>query len=228
MRAYRQLYAASRLLRHSIALGRVLELMDAARLDVEAAIDSPAATVATTADELRDVRANAIAQGGTPSVPTLPRNAISNILRGRIEELTGLALLGQGKTAEAVAALRRAVSVLPEKSLYWRMAQWRLGTALASSSGQERDALAAYIKSYNPQSPDPARRNLRRLRPAALRRNRPSPLRRPTQQPRRRPSLQHRSQSLPRRQFNRTRTLKQARPQKRSKCGSVRTDARLC
>lgn len=159
MRAFRQLYAASRLLRRGVALDSVLELMDAARLNVEAAIDAPAATVATTADELRDARANAIAQGGTPDVPTLPRNAISNILRGRIEELTGMALLGQGKNAEAVAALRRAVSVLPEKSLYWRTAQWRLGTALASSgSGQERDALAAYIKGYNPQSPDPARR----------------------------------------------------------------------
>lgn len=157
MRAFRQLYAASRLLRRGVALESVLELMDAARLNIEAAIDAPAATVATTADELREVRANAIAQGGTPSVPTLPRNAISNILRGRIEELTGTALLGQGKATEAVAALRRAVSVLPEKSLYWRTAQWRLGTALASR-GQARDALAAYIKSYNPQSPDPARR----------------------------------------------------------------------
>jgi tetratricopeptide (TPR) repeat protein len=156
MRAFRQLYAAGRLLRRGVALGSVLELMDAARLNVEAALDAPAATVATTADELRDVRASAIAQGGTPGVPTIPRNTISNILRGRIEELTGMALLGQGKSTEAVAALRRAVSVLPEKSLYWRTAQWRLGTALASS-GQERDALAAYIKSYNPQSPDPAR-----------------------------------------------------------------------
>jgi tetratricopeptide (TPR) repeat protein len=157
MRAFRQLYAASRLLRHSVAEGRVLELMDAARLNIEAAIDAPAATVATTADELREARASAIARGGTPDIPTLPRNAISNILRGRIEELTGMALLGQGKTTEAVAALRRAVSVLPDKSLYWRTAQWRLGTALASG-GQERDALAAYIKSYNVQSPDPARR----------------------------------------------------------------------
>ncbi|MDQ3135690.1 MAG: tetratricopeptide repeat protein, partial [Acidobacteriota bacterium] len=157
MRAFRQIYAASRLLRRGIAPNSVLELMDAARLGVEAAIDAPAATVATTADELRDVRANAIAQGGTPNIPVLPRNAISNILRGRIEELTGLALLQQGKTAEAVAALRRAVSVLPERSLYWRAAQWRLGTALASG-GNERDALAVYIKSYNPGSPDAARR----------------------------------------------------------------------
>jgi tetratricopeptide (TPR) repeat protein len=157
MRAFRQLYAASRLLRRGVALGSVLELMDAARLNIEAAIDAPAATVATTADELRDARASAIAQGGTPDIPTLPRNAVSNILRGRIEELTGMALLGQGKTTEAVAALRRAVSVLPEKSLYWRTAHWRLGTALATG-GQEREALAAYLKSYNPQSPDPARR----------------------------------------------------------------------
>ncbi len=158
MRAFRQLYAASRLLRRGIAPGRVLELMDAARLGVEAAIDAPAATVATTADELRDVRANAIAaQGATPNIPLLPRNAISNLLRGRIEELTGLALLEQGKTAEAVVALRRAVSVLPERSLYWRAAQWRLGTALATG-GNERDALAVYLKSYNPDSPDAARR----------------------------------------------------------------------
>ncbi|HLL73216.1 MAG TPA: hypothetical protein VK363_17390 [Pyrinomonadaceae bacterium] len=157
MRAFRQLYAAGRLLRRGVATQTVIELMDAARLGVEAAIDAPAATVATTADELRDVRANAIAQGGLPDVPTLPRNAISNILRGRIEELTGMALFEQGKNAEAVAALKRAVSVLPERSLYWRTAQWRLGTALASG-GQDRDALAAYLKSYNPQSPDPARR----------------------------------------------------------------------
>jgi len=157
MRTFRQLYAASRLLRRGVAPNSVLELMDAARLGVEAAIDAPSATVATTADELRALRANAIAQGGTPSVPTLPRNAISNLLRGRIEELTGMALLEQGKTAEAIAALRRAVSVLPEKSLYWRAAQWRLGTALATG-GNERDALAVYLKSYNPDAPDAARR----------------------------------------------------------------------
>jgi predicted Zn-dependent protease len=157
MRAFRQLYAASRLLRRGVALQTALELTDAARTNVEAAIDAPEATAATTADELRDTRAAAIAQGSTPDIPLLPRNAISNILRGRIEELAGMALLGQGKTTEAVVALRRAVSVLPERSLYWRTAQWRLGTALASG-GQERDALAAYIKSYNPAAPDAARR----------------------------------------------------------------------
>jgi outer membrane biosynthesis protein TonB len=157
MRAFRQLYAASRLLRRGVALPTALELTDAARANVEAAIDAPEATTATTADELRDTRAAAIAQGSTPDIPLLPRNAISNILRGRIEELAGVSLLGQGKTTEAVVALRRAVSVLPERSLYWRTAQWRLGTALASG-GQERDALAAYIKSYNPAAPDAARR----------------------------------------------------------------------
>jgi hypothetical protein len=156
MRAFRQLYAASRLLRRGVAPQTVLELTDAARTNVEAAIDAPEATTATTADELRDARASAIAQGSTPDIPVLPRNAVSNLLRGRIEELTGVALLAQGKTAEAAAALRRAVSVLPERSLYWRTAQWRLGTALASG-GQERDALAAYLKSYNPDAPDAAR-----------------------------------------------------------------------
>jgi hypothetical protein len=119
MRAYRQLYAAQRLLRRNLALPGVLELTDGARSGIEAAIDAPAATVATAADELRDVRANAIARGGTPDVPVLPRNAISNILRGRIEELTGAALLGKndGSNCRPAACSQR---VAGEKRLLAR------------------------------------------------------------------------------------------------------------
>lgn len=157
MRVFRQLYAANRLLRRGVASETALELSRAARSGVEAAIDAPAATVATVADEIRDVRANAIAIGGTPDVPDVPRNTLSNILRGRIEELSGWALFNQGKSEEAVAALRRAVSVLPENSIYWRTAQWRLGTSLAAS-GDQAGAIAAYIKSYDKNSPDAARR----------------------------------------------------------------------
>ena len=157
MRAFRQLYAADRLLRRGVALATVLELTAGARARVEEALDTPAATAAVLAEELRDARADAIARGGTLHIPSIPRNVLSNILRGRVEELTGWALFNQGKADESVAALRRAVSVLPENSVYWRGAQWRLGTALVAAGGQT-EALAIYLKSYDRSAPDPARR----------------------------------------------------------------------
>ncbi len=159
MRAFRQLYAADRLARRGLALATALELAEAAKGGVERAAETPVASVAVAADELRLMRARALNAGGTPDFPVVPRDALLKILRGRTEELVGWALFNQGKTDEAVTALRRAVSVLPVNSLYWRNAQWRLGTALAAS-GQQREALAAYVKGYDRGSPDPTRRGI--------------------------------------------------------------------
>ncbi|MFN2599277.1 MAG: hypothetical protein ABR563_19075 [Pyrinomonadaceae bacterium] len=156
MRAFRQLYAANRLLRRNVAPRTALELADAARKGVGDAISLPQATVAAAADELRDVRAAAIQQGATPAVPDFPRDVLDKIMRGRVEELTGWAYLNEGKAADAVAALKLAVGVLPEGSPFWRDAMWRLGTALATS-GEPQQALNAYIASYDPEEPDQAR-----------------------------------------------------------------------
>ncbi len=157
LRAFRQLYAADRLARRGLALTTALELAEAAKSGVERAAATPVASVAVAADELRSVRARALNAGGTPDFPVVPREALLKILRGRTEELVGWALFNQGKADEAATALRRAVSVLPANSLYWRNAQWRLGAALGAS-GQQREALAAYVKGYDRQSPDAARR----------------------------------------------------------------------
>ena len=157
MRAFRRLYAAGRLLRSGFDKREVLALTESAKSGVEAAIDTPVATNALLADELRDARARAITQGATPDVPDIPRHVRSNIARGRIEELIGWTLFNENKVPEAVNALRRAVSVLPENSLYWRQAQWRFGTAL-KANGQDVEALAAYLKSYDRRQPDSARR----------------------------------------------------------------------
>ena len=69
MLAYRQIYAANRLLRLGVALPTVLELTEAARSTVDAALEVPGVTVAVQAEELRDMRARALSQGGTPDVP---------------------------------------------------------------------------------------------------------------------------------------------------------------
>lgn len=157
MRAYRQLYAASRLLQRGVALSLVLELTEAATGGIQAALTVPTSTIAVQADELRGIRAQAIASGGTPNVAEAPRNVLSNIMRGRLEDLAGWALFNQDKVSEGIVRLRRAVSVLPEKTPASQLALWHLGTALAAS-GNQQEALNYYFKSYNSSGPDPVRR----------------------------------------------------------------------
>ncbi|MBA3240427.1 MAG: hypothetical protein H0T60_04295, partial [Acidobacteria bacterium] len=156
MRAFRQMYVAGRLLRRGAALDAVVERAEVAKGGVEAALALPFAPVALFADDLAEVRARAISEGATTTVPNVPRDMLSKIMRGRIEELSGWALYNQGQTAEAVVRLRRAVSVLPENTVWWRTAEWRLGAAL-EASGNSKDALSAYVKSYR-LGPDPTRR----------------------------------------------------------------------
>lgn len=157
MRAYRQLYVATRLLRIGAGLSTALEMTDAATSGVEAALDLPIAAVAIQAEELRPIYARAAATGRSLATTPTPRNVLSNIMRGRIEDLTGWALFNQDKSAEAVVHLRRAASVMPENTPWWRTAQWHLGAAL-EASGNRDEALAAYIRSYRSGPPDAARR----------------------------------------------------------------------
>jgi tetratricopeptide (TPR) repeat protein len=157
MLAHRQLYAASRLLARGVELKTVIELTEAATRGVEAALDAPTATVAVLGDELREARMRAIASGQTLNVGEVPRNVLSNVMRGRIEDITGWALFNQDKTADALPHMRRALSVLPENSAWWRTAQWHLGATL-EAAGSRQEALAAYLKGYNPQAPSPVQR----------------------------------------------------------------------
>ena len=159
MRAFRQLFIAGRLLRRGVALPIVIETIEAAMSGVDRGLNSPVAAVAVLADSLREIRARAIAAGSTTDIPAVPRNVLSNIMRGRIEDIAGWALFNQGKAAEAVVRLRRAASVLPENTLWWRDAMWHLGTAL-DASGNGAEALAVMMKSYDRQSPNPVRRAL--------------------------------------------------------------------
>ncbi|MDT4898932.1 MAG: hypothetical protein QOH25_4009 [Acidobacteriota bacterium] len=157
MLTYRQLYAASRLLWRGVELNRVLELAEGATLGVEAALDMPVATVAVLGDELREARARAGASGGVLAINEVQRNVLSNVLRGRIEDITGWALFNQDKTSDALTHLRRALSVLPENSAWWRTAEWHLGATL-DATGNQQEALTAYLKGYNPQAPNPVQR----------------------------------------------------------------------
>jgi hypothetical protein len=157
MLAFRQLYVASRLLMRGVELNTVIELAESAKNRVDAALDMPVATVAVLGDELRAARTRADASGGVLSIQNLQRNILANVLRGRIEDITGWALFNQDKANDALMHLRRALSVLPEASVWWRAAQWHLGAAL-EATGNRQEALAAYLKGYHPQTPNPVQR----------------------------------------------------------------------
>ena len=160
MRVYRQLYVAGRLLRLGKGLDTVIELADVAKSGVDDGLQSPVATVAVQAEELRDIRSRAIASGNTPpTIADAPHSALGNLLRGKIEDYTGWALFNQDKPNEAVNHLQRASNVLLEGTPSWRTAVWHLGAAL-EQTGNKEEALNYYIKSYVTGERDPVRRGL--------------------------------------------------------------------
>jgi tetratricopeptide (TPR) repeat protein len=132
MRTYRQVYVAGKLVTKRVALSTVIDLMDQATRGVEAALSEPAATVAVQPDELSDIRVRALASGGTPTVPEAPRSALSGLLRGRIEDLSGLAFFNLDKSAEAVTRLRLAVSAGQSASRSSVASAWRSASSRPS------------------------------------------------------------------------------------------------
>jgi len=158
-RVHRELYVAGRLLQKGLGYQTAYELAEAARDSAAAGLTVPELTVVVQADELRSIRARAIAQGGTPDIPEAPRNILSNLLRGRIEDTSGWALYNQDKLDAAVDHLKRAVAILPEGTPAARTAFWHLGATLERQD-KKPEALSNYIKSYNSGDPDPLRRAL--------------------------------------------------------------------
>ena len=156
MRYHRQIYAANALLEKRIAPAKALELSRLAISGVDdgLSISSPAAPI--MASELYAGRNAAMAVDRYVVVPEVPKQTLSAVARGRIEEIAGWSLIEQGSAAEAIVRLRRAVSILPEKSAWWRSSMWRLGTAL-EADGKEKDALDAYVKAYASSEPDAAK-----------------------------------------------------------------------
>ena len=147
MKFYRQMFTARRLLETKKALPKVLEIMQSAIPKVDSALNIPNPSAAILADQLYESRTFAISRNQLIIVPNIPRPTLSNILRGEIEEITGWTLFEQKKTGEAVVRLKRALSILPEKSAWWRVSLWRLGAAL-DAEGKSAEALDSYIRSY--------------------------------------------------------------------------------
>lgn len=154
MRAFRQVYAASRLARNGIGITTALDLIAQARRATDEALKVPVLTLAVQADEFRDMRASAISSGSVPDVAPAPAVVLANIYKGRLEDLEGWALFNDEKYSEAVLHLKKAAEILPAETPAWRVALWHLGVTL-EQSGQKEQALEAYIKSYKGE-PEPS------------------------------------------------------------------------
>lgn len=156
MKIHRQLFVANSLLNKKTALPKVSEITRNSVSYVDSALDVPNPSAAVMADELYESRRIALLRNEVILVPEIPRQTLSAILRGRIEEIAGWSLYQQNKSEESVVRFKRALSILPEKSAWARSSQWRLGAAL-EAEGKQKEALEAYIKSYTDGEQDAAK-----------------------------------------------------------------------
>ena len=147
MKTHRQLFVANELLENKKALPAVLDITKDSVKGVDTALDIVSPSAAVLAEELYDSRKIALTRGQTVIVPNIPRQTLSRIIRGRIEEISGWALFNQEQPAEAIVKLKTAISILPKDSAWWRSSNWRLGTVLESQNKPEK-ALDAYVKGY--------------------------------------------------------------------------------
>ncbi|HMO80740.1 MAG TPA: tetratricopeptide repeat protein [Pyrinomonadaceae bacterium] len=148
IRPHRQIYAAARLLEAGKAPELAREIAMAATGGTETGLLAANPSAAVMADALYDGRRLAISRDQYVLVPEVPRQTLSAILRGRVEDLIGWSYLEEGNTEAAEVRLRRAISVLPERSIWWRESKWRLGHVLIAR-GEEKEALENYISGYD-------------------------------------------------------------------------------
>lgn len=156
MSTHRKLFAASLLLDKKVAPEKALELGQSAMEGVETSLNVADPGAAVMASELYEARAVSFARNDFLLIPDVPRQTLSALMRGRIEEVTGLALLEKNDPAAAEIRFRRALTVYPKDSAWWRSAKWHLGEAM-QASGNDADALENYISSYKIDKPDAGR-----------------------------------------------------------------------
>jgi tetratricopeptide (TPR) repeat protein/uncharacterized membrane protein YgcG len=159
MRAFRETYAAGRLVRNGVGIDAAMEMIANARKATDEALKTPVATMAVQAEEFRELRARALTAGSVPDIAPAPPEALAKIFKGRLEDLEGWGLFNQEKYTDAITHLKQAAEIAPQGTPTWRSALWHLGAAL-EQSGQKEQALDAYIKSYKAGPPESVRRSI--------------------------------------------------------------------
>lgn len=154
MSIHRRLYAANALLDKNVGTEKALEITRSAAADgADRSLDVANPGAAVMASELYDARNVTFARNDFLLIPDVPKQTLSALMRGRLEDTLGQALLKQGKGDEAEIRFRRALTVFPKDSAWWRGATWNLGLAL-ETQGKDKEALDSMITSYAIDRPD--------------------------------------------------------------------------
>lgn len=156
MKLHREIFAASLLVDKKLAPDAAIELLKNAAANSGTALAAPDPTTAILADELYPARTAALAHGETIAPSPIAGSTLSGIVRSRIEELAGAALLEKGETDEALIRYKRSLSVAPNDSVWQRSVNWRIGSLLASQN-DPAGALPYYLKGYKGGLPDAAK-----------------------------------------------------------------------
>jgi len=156
MAVHRKLYAANLLLQNDVAPQEAMKLSGEAVAGLDKSLDVPNPGAAVMATELYEARNVSFSRDDFLLIPDVPKQTLNALMRGRVEETTGLALLKQGKAEEASLRFRRALTVLPKDSAWWRSTTWNLGTSLAAE-GKDKEALDTMISSYGIDKPNVTR-----------------------------------------------------------------------
>ena len=156
MSVHRKLYAANVLLQNGMATDEAVKLSTAAVASLDRSMDVPNPAAAVMASELYEARHASFSRDDFLLIPEVPKHTLTALMRGRVEETTGLALLRQDKPADASVRFRRALTVLPKDSAWWRSAMWNLGTSL-TAQGKEQEALDTMVASYAIDKPNATR-----------------------------------------------------------------------
>jgi tetratricopeptide (TPR) repeat protein len=154
---FRRLYAAQRLLDSKKLPKHAMTIARESVGGVEKSAASDFSSSAVMADQLFEGRRAAAAAGRTVVIPKIDEPVLSKILRGRIEELTGRSFVLDENFTDAEVRFKRAVSVFPAKSAWWRSSMWRLGEVY-EQLGQDQKALESYSDSYLAGDPVAERR----------------------------------------------------------------------
>ncbi|NNE67481.1 MAG: tetratricopeptide repeat protein [Pyrinomonadaceae bacterium] len=145
--AFRQLYAAEVLLEKNLLPAKAASLAGGAVESVDTALESEGSASAVLADQLYAGRRDAASVGRVVVVPPVESSVLSQIMRGRIEDITARAFIAQEDLSGAEIRLKRAISILPKDSAWWRKSMWRLGMVY-EKQGKEKEALNSYASSY--------------------------------------------------------------------------------
>ncbi len=159
MRTHRQLFAAAKILDAGKSPEKAAKIAQDAIGGVEQSVEIAGPAAAVMADQLFEGRKTEAAAGKLLLVPEVEKSTLVRIMRGRIEELTARSLIASGDLQGAQVRLKRAVSVLPVDSAWWRSSMWRLG-AVYEKLGDDQKALSNYAASYSSGDTTPEKKNL--------------------------------------------------------------------